>query len=305
MAIPTSRTRESGKVSIDYSKCNGCSRCVEVCPDNEYKLIKGKVVPSGTAVFGCIGCGHCIAICHEEAIRIEGRQLSINDLFPLPESLKTNFPDLLTLLQRRRSIREFSNKEIQQETIDQLITAAKTAPMGIPPSDVNLLIIKGRRKNHDFTSAFINLLKSQQWLISKWFLFLMRPFWGKVNDDLFRRFLRPLVRIYISSMNKGKNIVTYDAPLTLYFYGTAYSDPADPVIAATYAMIAAESLGLASCMVGAIHPFLQHGKKADEFRKKFNIRQKSKAGLFLLVGYGKTTYKKGINRTFAHIDYLG
>ncbi|MFZ4465107.1 MAG: nitroreductase, partial [Bacteroidales bacterium] len=47
----------------------------------------------------------------------------------------------------------------------------------------------------------------------------------------------------------------------LYFYGSPYADPADPLIAATYAMIAGESLCLGTCMIGAVHPFIQNGSK--------------------------------------------
>ena len=41
-------------------------------------------------------------------------------------------------------------------------------------------------------------------------------------------------------MRKGINLVNYDAPLAMYFYGTPYTDSADPIIAAAYAMLAAE-----------------------------------------------------------------
>jgi len=176
--------------------------------------------------------------------------------------------------------------------------------MGIPPSDVNVLVINGKSKNHQFASDFCDFLKNQQWLVSKWFTFIMRPFWGKANNELFSKFLRPLFNVYVQSMQKGKNVVTYDAPAALYFYGSPYCDPADPVIAATYAMIAAESLGLGTCMIGAIHPFLQHGGAAQKFRDKYGIRYKSQTGLFVILGYPKVKYKVGIKRTFANVDYL-
>jgi nitroreductase len=132
----------------------------------------------------------------------------------------------------------------------------------------------------------------------------MRPFWGKTNDEMFRKLLSPLIRIYVDSMKKGENVVTYDAPVTLYFYGSPYSDPDDPAIASTYAMLAAESLGLGTCMIGGIHPFIQHGRAAAKFREKHGIRYKSTAGLFLILGYPNVKFKKGIRRTFANLDSL-
>jgi len=125
----------------------------------------------------------------------------------------------------------------------------------------------------------------------------------KIINGKATRSEEPLFDVYIGSMNKGIDHVTYDAPVALYFYGTPYCDPADPIIAATYAMTAAESLGLGSCMLGAIHPFLQFGFGVKEFRNKYNIRFKSREGLVLIVGYPKVKYARGIRRTFANVDF--
>jgi len=99
-------------------------------------------------------------------------------------------------------------------------------------------------------------------------------------------------------------MASYDAPLALYFYGSPYTDPADPLIAATYAMTAAESLGLGTCMLGGIHPFIQSGRAARKFREKHGIRFKSREGLFLIIGHPRVKYQHGITRTFANIDYM-
>ena len=141
-----------------------------------------------------------------------------------------------------------------------------------------------------------------KWFISDLTLTVMRPFWGKKNDEMFRSFIKPMFDIYIKNMRKGINLINYDAPLAMYFYGTPYSDPADPVIAATYAMIAAETLGLGSCMIGGIHPLIQYGRKARKFRKNHGIKFSSREGLMVIFGYSQIKYNKGIRRTFASVD---
>jgi nitroreductase/NAD-dependent dihydropyrimidine dehydrogenase PreA subunit len=304
MAIPTSRTTEAGEITIDYSRCNGCGLCVEACPDLEYKILKGKVVPSGSTVFGCIGCGQCMAICPENAIKIKGRDLSVSDVFTLGNTGRANYQEFHSLLQSRRSIRKFKDRDIPDEQIQKILDAAQTAPVSIPPSDINVLVIKGSARNHQFAKDFGELLKNQQWFVSNWFLSLMRPFWGKENNSFFRNFIRPLVHSYLHFMTEDKNVIIYDAPLTFYFYGTAFSDPADPMIAATYAMLAAEALGLGTCMIGGVHPFIQQGPAAEKFRLKYGIRNKSRVGLFVVMGYPAIKFKKGIRRSFAHVDYL-
>ena len=69
-------------------------------------------------------------------------------------------------------------------------------------------------------------------------------------------------------------------------------------------MIAAESLGLGTCMLGAIHPFLQNGSEAKKFRNKYGIRFKSREGLGLIFGYPRVKYTQGVRRTFANVDFL-
>jgi len=306
MAIPTSRTTVAATIQLDPERCNGCGLCVAVCKDNELTLKQGRVALSGQPVFGCIGCGHCMAICPTGAIRILGRTLSPEDLFDLPErELATPYAPLHALLQRRRSIREFQARPIESELIDKILAAAQTAPMGIPPSDVHVLVLDGQEHVDAFARDFCNYLEGMRWLVSDWMLWLMRPFWGKANAALFRDFVRPLLNTYTEQMRQGVNMVTYDAPLAIYFYGSAYSDPADPIVAATYAMLAGESLGLGTCMLGGIHPLIQQGRQAKGFREAHGIRSASREGLFVIFGYPRLRYHQGIRRTFAAIDRVG
>jgi nitroreductase/NAD-dependent dihydropyrimidine dehydrogenase PreA subunit len=304
MAIPTSRTRENGQVTIDTDKCTGCGKCVVVCNDNVLIQADGKPKVSETPFLGCIGCAHCMAICPQEAITIYGRTLSPSDMFDLPPIQNmANYEQLLTLFQKRRSIRKFTDKNVEPEIIEKILEAATTSPMGLPPSDVHVLIFDTKEKNRKFAEDFCEYLKNIKWLISNWFITLMRPFWGKTNDEMFRKFIRPLYYAYTEGMNKGINYVNYDAPLVIYFYGSPYTDPADPIIAATSAMYAAEALGLGTCMIGAIHPLIQYGGKAKKFRAKYNIKYPSREGIVLIFGYPAVKYRKGVKRTFGSVTY--
>lgn len=304
MPIPNSRTREAASTVIDYNKCNACGLCVSVCKDFSLKIVEEKLIISDTPLFGCIACGHCMAICPSNAIHIFGRDLTPDSLIELKSnSNSSNYDELQNLLIRRRSIREFSDKPVEKEIIEKILSAARTAPMGIPPSDVNVLVLDSKSKNRKFASEFCKLVAEMKWLTSDSFLKILKPFIGKDNYDLMKSFAKPLVNAYLDNDANGINLVTYDAPLAFYFYGTPFSDPADPIIAATYAMLAAESLGLGTCMVGAIHPLIQNGKKAAKFRAENGIKFKSREGLFVLVGYSKVHYHKSIKRDFASINY--
>ena len=302
MAIPTSRTNQKAEIRIDNEKCTNCGLCVFVCKDFSLVLENNKVRISDDPIFGCVGCGHCMAVCPVGAIEIHGRTLLPEHLFDLPSGEKAaTYDQLSNLLERRRSIREFQDKEVEADLVEKILAAARTAPMGLPPSDVNVLVLDSKIKNRAFAEDFCRYLEGMKWFVSGWFLALMRPFWGKANDEMFRGFVKPVFNVFTSRMEQGVNLVNYDAPLAMYFYGSPYSDPADPLIAATYAMIAAESLGLGTCMLGTVHPLIQNGKKARKFREDHEIKYTSREGLFVIFGYPAVKYNKGIKRTFASV----
>lgn len=304
MAIPTSRTKEPGKIIINREKCIGCGLCVSVCKDFSLEIKDNKVYQRLKSCFGCIACGHCMAICPKGVIEIYGRTLFPRDLFDLPQKENSaDYNSLLSLCQRRRSVREFKDKAVDKEIIEKILSIARTSPMGLPPSDVNVLVLDTKEKTNQFAKDFCSFLKVMKWMFSNFSLSLMSPFLSKANNEMFKEFVQPLFSIYGENMDKGINLITYDAPVALYFYGSPYSDPADPIIAATYAMLAAESLGLGTCMLGAIHPLIQNGSNAKKFRREQGIKYKSREGLFLILGYPDVEYDKGIKRTFASETY--
>ena len=62
----------------------------------------------------------------------------------------------------------------------------RTAPIGLPPSDVHVLVLNSRNKVRAFAEEFYTYLEGMKWFVSNWFLALMRQFWGKATDEMFR-----------------------------------------------------------------------------------------------------------------------
>ena len=300
MSITTSRASGNGKITIDTAKCSGCGTCVAVCSDFSLELKEGKATVSGDELFGCIACGQCVAVCTKNAIMVTGRTLSEKDFIDLPEKV-TDYDGLKSLMLKRRSIREFKDKPVPRELVEKIIEAAQSAPMGVPPSDVGVVVIEGKEKVREFSFDFIDVLQRMKFMVSGFGLWLMRPFMKKEDHRMMKEFVKPLIEFMIKSKAESKNYLLYDAPLVMMFYGKI-SDPADAYIATTYAMLAAESLGLGSCMIGSIGPFLNHTGK--DFKKKYGIPQKHNGSLVLAVGYPKYKFNKAINRSFAEVRYF-
>ena len=302
MAIITSRTSENGRISFNYERCNSCGLCVKVCKDFSLTMENNRPVVSDNPLFGCIGCGHCMAICPTKAIEVSGREISVDDLVDLSEiTSKTNFEQLKNLMIGRRSIRDFKDKEIGEDLIEKIIESACYAPMGIPPSDVQLVVFRGKDKVREFSFDVIDYFSKISWLFSNQFVWIWRLF-GKEAWQLMKSFGSPLVNFMVETKRKNENYLLYDAPLAIYFMASPYSDPADPYIPATYAMLAAESLGLGTCMIGSIHPIIQYGAK--KLKQKWHIPAKSPSGIVVIFGYPKYKFKSGIKRSFAGVTYF-
>lgn len=244
MAIITSRTSENAQITFLYDRCNSCGLCVKVCKDFSLIMENNKPVVSDHPFFGCMACGQCMAVCPTQAIEVSGRKMSVNDRIDLSEMKdKANYDQLKNLMIGRRSIRDFKDREIGEELIEKIIEAAVSSPMGLPPSDVHLMVIKGKEKVREFSFDVIDYFRKISWLFSTPKIWTWRLA-GKETYKLIKSFAQPLVRFFAVTKENDENLLLYDAPLVMYFTASPYSDPADPYIPATYAMLAAESLGL-------------------------------------------------------------
>jgi NAD-dependent dihydropyrimidine dehydrogenase PreA subunit/nitroreductase len=301
MPIPTSRTNENAQIIIDREKCNLCDLCIKICKDFSLKIENGKLVVNNEPIFGCFGCGQCATICPNGAIKILGREFHPEDIIDLPSKDKcSTYEQLHSLMLRRRSVRDFKDKSVESEIVDKIIRSCSTAPMGIPPSDVSLLILQGKDKVREFTEDFLSYVKKMKWMFPV-MTTLFRPFFSNIEIVQFKEFVIPLYNKLIEKWEEGEDFLLYSAPLVIYFYGNPYADPVDSYIPATYSMLVAESLGLGSCMIGSIAPMIKKG--GVQLKKKYGIDLKSKDGIFVIYGYPKYKYHKAIKRTFAKVNY--
>lgn len=56
-------------VTVDDAKCEGCEECVNVCPNEVFKMVDGKSDPYQTAE--CVFCESCLSVCPSNAITIK------------------------------------------------------------------------------------------------------------------------------------------------------------------------------------------------------------------------------------------
>lgn len=302
MALKTGRADAVAHVKIDYKRCIECGLCVAVCKGAPLFLDdQGKVGIDQSTVFGCIGCGHCVTVCPKDCITVKGRDLFPKDIIPMPtKASRATYAQLKALMAGRRSVRNFKKREVEDAVIKKILDAASTAPMGLPPSDVAVIVFKGRKKVKQFANDMIDLMKGQRWMFSPVMRFLMRPFIGKETCESLENFIVPAIDVFVQKRNEGEDWLLYNAPLAMYFHTSPYADPFDPIVVATYAMLAAEALGLGACMIGTPAQFMRYSRR---LKRKYGIPIKNQQGIMVIFGYPALKYRRGIKRRFAEVNY--
>lgn len=59
------------------SKCALCGACVSVCPNSVHSIVEGKHLIDRKK---CIACGACVKECFNDALELDGKQMSVEDV---------------------------------------------------------------------------------------------------------------------------------------------------------------------------------------------------------------------------------
>lgn len=288
---------------VDKEKCIKCGLCTEMCPVYLKKDLQGfpmaRDLDEEENLFGCIQCGNCMMLCPQDAIEIVGEDINRSHLRELSSNI-ADYESLNALFLKRRSCRKFKGEEVEKELIDKIIDSAATAAVSIPPSEVKVLVIQGRKKvkelTEDIMTNFEKFIK-----MSPFILPLMKLFGKKADYKAFKEFVLPLGKGMIKNYKKGIDDLFYEAPCVMLFYGSENTDKEDYLIAATQATIAAEALELGTCFIGSVGAIFQNN---SHLRKKYGILKTDKVGTAFILGYPEIKFKKAFQRNFKEIRYI-
>lgn len=300
MPVGHSLYRESGTVEIDHSTCTACGGCARICPGEVLRMEEGRVTVHEESMFGCIACGHCMMVCPTGSIRVTGRGISPSDVVPLaaPEE-RADAKALAALMQARRSVRRFRPEEPAPEMLQRIVDMAASGPMGIPPWDVGCVVVRGRDRVQSLAREIVVGYEGVLKIFKPWLLTFMRPFMKRPAYDQVSGFVVPLAKAYVDGRREGKDHLFYDAPAVLLFHHSPYCDASEAMIACTYAMLAAESLGLGTTMIGAAAPILMRNRGLC---RRLGIPDANKPAIALIIGYPAVHFRKGVIRHFSSVS---
>jgi len=302
MPIMHSLYCEGGTVRVDEATCTHCGQCAGICPAEVLKLEEGRIVVRDDSPFGCVACGHCMMVCPTGAIRVSGRGVSPEDLLPMPAAGERATGDAVAALMRaRRSIRHFTEQEVDEAMLDRVVEMAASAPMGIPPWDIGCVVVRGRKAVQELAGEIVQGYEGFLKIFRPWVLALMRPVMGRAKYEQFRHFVRPLAATYVGHRRAGRDALFYDAPAVIVFHHSPYAEVADAMIACTYAMLAAESLGLGTTMIGGAAPAIQRNKALCQ---RLGVPERNTPAIAMILGYPAVRFQRAIRRQFASVGVV-
>jgi nitroreductase len=166
---------------------------------------------------------------------------------------------ILDNIYQRRSVRNYSEKEVPDETIKEIIRVGTYAPTAMNQQPWRFVVVKNRQLIEEYDDrakkAFLSAYKDTD------------------NPDLVR---------YVQHLSKPTTRLFYGAPvLILVFASPDVINEHDCALAAENMMLAAQSLGIGSCWIG-----LAAGLGYDvEFLKEVGVPEGHKLIAPLIFGY--------------------
>jgi nitroreductase len=166
---------------------------------------------------------------------------------------------VLDNIYQRRSVRNYSDKEVPDETIKEIIRAGTYAPTAVNKQPWRFVVVKNKPLIEEYDDrakkAFLAAYKDTE------------------NSDLVR---------YVQYLSKPTTQLFYGAPVLILVFASPYViNEHDCALAAENMMLAAHSLGIGSCWIG-----LAAGLGYDvEFLKEVGVPEGHKLIAPLIFGY--------------------
>lgn len=272
--------------TIDYEKCSSCGLCAEVCGMDV--IVTGEDGPRINAGADCHVCGHCVAVCPRDAVTLG--DMVMERTVPAGETVSSE--GMKALLYTKRSIRHFTDREIEEPILRELIDAARMAPTAINCQERASIVVRDGVVMADIRKAILGYIKRVRFLLK---IVTARPLsWMMPKAPV--NHLSHLLRDFDSAIKHteaGEDYIFHNAPCLILFTGIA-ADPfgKDHALGAMhYLMLYAQSLGLGTCING----YVQSAPKL--VARYVDVPQKHRIYGAVIIGYPahrfvKTVYRK-------------
>ena len=160
--------------------CIRCGQCTLVCPNRIFRRQTSGDYPvrAKNADEICIGCLHCVSACAVGGLTVNG--IGSNDCLAYDKTAVMRFEQIAHLVRKRRSIRHYSDKPLEDRVIEQLLDVIRWAPSAKNGLPVKWVIINKVSKVRELAGLVMDWIKKQPNTEQ------MVEFWNEGGDPVFR-----------------------------------------------------------------------------------------------------------------------
>ncbi|MBN2706178.1 MAG: nitroreductase family protein [Deltaproteobacteria bacterium] len=291
---------------IDKTRCHGCGLCVRVCPARALTLRDDQAHLSGVCA---LACDHCAAVCPQEAITvaITPREPFIFSTFTTPSAAPTSRispAQLAAFLRQRRSCRNFRPAPLSRETLADLIRMGITAPSGTNSQKWTFAVIDSRERLLLFGNRIAAFYRKLNRLAEKkWLRRLLRLSGRPELERYYRNYHDSIEEALRQWREEKEDRLFHGAPAAILIGARpeAGCPQEDALLAAQNILLAAESLGLGSCLIG----FAVEALRRDRSLKK-SLRLPEDEEIYAVIALGEPAiaYRRPAGRRRAEIRWL-
>lgn len=268
---------------VDSEECIGCGLCIKDCFVKDIELINGKANISNEK---CMKCGHCIAVCPKGAVSTD-----TYDMEDVKEYNKGEFDidsdNLLNFIKFRRSIRNFKEKDVENEKLLKIIEAGRFTQTATNSQDVSYIVVKENiNELKEMALSSLNNLGEN----------ILKNLTAETM--MFKRYAEMWTNMYKSFKENPKNdSLFFNAPSAILVVA---NNPINGGLASSNMELMTNSLGLGTFFSG----FFVKATEADsDIRKFIGLQESQKVISCMVIGYPNITYKRTVPRKKAEISW--
>ena len=286
-------------IAIDSTLCSRCGLCLAVCP-------YGVFVPGEDGLprhdgRDCFLCDHCRAVCPAGAISIEGHGSCLG-LYTVAEKARGPLPgpslaaDTVALMRQRRSCRNYRPEPVPLAILEDLTRIGTTAPSGtncqgwsftILPERADLLLFGGlcaeffRRLNSLAASPPLRLWS--------------RLFYGDALGRYHRNHRQSVVEALDHWDRDGRDLLFHGAAAAILVAARRDSScpGEDAMLATANILLAAEAMGLGSCLIGFATEAIRHSPR---IRASLQLPSEEDVHAVIALGYPAVRFARSAAR---------
>jgi nitroreductase len=243
-----------------------------------------------------------MAVCPTQFIQVDG--LSYDDNFTDVQPFGFGPKEFAAFLASRRSVRNFSGREVSKDLIQQVLDAVQYAPFGSHPEKVSMTVVNDRQTIESALPMISGFLDRIVTMIENPVIsFIFRKTSPPEVYNSVKNHLYPILKMGTFKLENGDRI-TRGAPALILFHSdkAAEARTENSLINATYAMLQAHALGLGATMVEVVPAAIN---KVKELKALFQIPESHEVSLSLILGHPKYKYRRSISRPVHKVNWIG